>query len=513
MEGNFNLTDIKSESLSEFNLVPNSELTIGTEENLEGQQGGFFWSSNAKTTNKNVFEAMKQKDFDSVIDMVNQNMVSNYGETDANGNTLLHILAASYSAHPGFEGTVDSILGQNNSSNFINIQNQQGDTPMHIAVKSGNNEMAQKLDSAGANMTIPNKDGFKILAETVDSEYAGSPTLSEKLRNAANEGTAVNSEKSIEKIVGNFVKSPNSANDEVNTEVFLSNLMNKYSSLKGGADDCECDCPCHSGGGSGGAIGGADCDCDCPCLKGGNVTNPTACGCECPCHRGGGVGGLCEKCGCYNMPALNGGMNTEITEEFLETMLYKLNGGKRKSKDRSGRRRLNKGEKDVNSSRANQLGRMISNQASEIHKRVLKKIMKLLKLKEDDEEAENIARNYKAVLWRMVREEAKETDSNLDLAINLEKKTTKKVLDTIDPKEGEKLREESRRRRQERREKMIAAKKKKKAVVEKKVVSETTETSEELSATSDNKVPEGVYSQTSFSEDLGLDNLNFSSTS
>ncbi|AYV82063.1 MAG: ankyrin repeat protein [Homavirus sp.] len=84
--------------------------------------------------------------------------------------------------------------------------------------------------------------------------------------------------------------------------------------------------------------------------------------------------------------------------------------------------------------------------AGEIHKKVVEIIKKLMNV--DDE----VARNYKAALWKMAKEELPEAD-NLKQSQRMEKLATKKVLNTIDPSKAHELRSESQKRRQEQREK------------------------------------------------------------
>jgi hypothetical protein len=84
-------------------------------------------------------------------------------------------------------------------------------------------------------------------------------------------------------------------------------------------------------------------------------------------------------------------------------------------------------------------------EASEIHKEVVEKIKKVLKTDNDEE-----ARDYKAALWNMAKEKYPDSD-NLEQSKEMKKMATKKVLDGIDLAKAKELRSGNQKRRQERR--------------------------------------------------------------
>ena len=77
------------------------------------------------------------------------------------------------------------------------------------------------------------------------------------------------------------------------------------------------------------------------------------------------------------------------------------------------------------------IAREISRQSSDIHERVVMKIVELLKLDKSNEKDVLKARNYKAAIYRMVKEK-NPLLNNFDRAVEMEKSITKDVLKSID---------------------------------------------------------------------------------
>jgi len=126
---------------------------------------------------------------------------------------------------------------------------------------------------------------------------------------------------------------------------------------------------------------------------------------------------------------LSSSMSIKDTDAFLTTLENKyinngMSGGSRKSGSRT-LRYYNFDASYEGSANDSELSRMIENQASEIHKRVVNKIMDLMGV---DEVA---ARTYKAMLYSKVKEEHPELN-NLDRAIEMENMTTIDNLESLD---------------------------------------------------------------------------------
>ena len=89
-----------------------------------------------------------------------------YSCKDVDGNTILHHLVSCFSTNTECKNFMNSLLSDKDCSAYINIQNNQGQTPMLLAVMNDNNELADKLKNAGANPSIQDLNGNFIQSET-----------------------------------------------------------------------------------------------------------------------------------------------------------------------------------------------------------------------------------------------------------------------------------------------------------------------------------------------------------
>lgn len=85
---------------------------------------------------------------------------------DEEGNTLLHL-----SIRQGAEALVDWCLSGHPT--MIQAKNQQGETPLHIAIECGNLSVARRLLEAGADPDVPNARDCTPLALAVGLGTAG----------------------------------------------------------------------------------------------------------------------------------------------------------------------------------------------------------------------------------------------------------------------------------------------------------------------------------------------------
>jgi hypothetical protein len=149
---------------------------------------------------------------------------------------------------------------------------------------------------------------------------------------------------------------------------------------------------------------------------------------------------------------------TNSTDAFIKNIVSKYNnydmqdesildGGAKKRSTKS--KKSSKKSKKIKRNSGYELSRLISRQSNEIHDRVKEKIFELMKLDKNNEKDQEIMKNYKAVLWRLMMKEHPELTSNLDKSVQLEKMTTLEILKDIDPKKGIAYREESRQKRDE----------------------------------------------------------------
>lgn len=158
------LTDMNTETInniSEISFTPknNTKNINGT-----GMVGGFFWSS--EPPNKidlAAVEAARLKNYTVLKYFIEKNLIGNMGTRDENGNTILHYLATD--SNPKMD-IINSLLYRGDVKNFINSQNNNGDTPLILAVKSGNHDLANLMIAKGADKNIKNKNGYQVNSET-----------------------------------------------------------------------------------------------------------------------------------------------------------------------------------------------------------------------------------------------------------------------------------------------------------------------------------------------------------
>jgi len=68
--------------------------------------------------------------------------------------------AIHYASQLGYADVLTEILSKNKALDYINVQDEEKNTPLHLASKNGHTEVVQILISHGANVNIKNKDNF-----------------------------------------------------------------------------------------------------------------------------------------------------------------------------------------------------------------------------------------------------------------------------------------------------------------------------------------------------------------
>jgi hypothetical protein len=430
-------------------LMTSTDNSFGTESvssTSAPQQGGFFWGANGSNRNDDkCLIAARTKDYGVVDFMLNHDMLSELSSQDEEGSTLLHYLARDFSVNSKANAIISSLLKRNDVLQFINIQDKNGDTPLIAAVKAGNMSLSEQLISSGANRQIKNNDGLYVGSESERGTNSNTQTSSR-----------VTSEKelteSINDMVNMFVKMGRPVVIDTDIEIMNTESANMpdhlsiTESLKSHVDTSD------------------------------NVSS----------------------------------FSIKDTDTFLNMLEHKYIKGAQQGGSyqkggvkqvRIGNRTLryygNEGSYEGTASDA-ELSRMIDNQASDIHKRVVEKIMDILSIDE------KIARNYKAAIYKEVRDEQPNL-ANLDRAVEMEKRITKDKLKSIDikkvTKEIEKHLQEKDKERADNKndDKKPVVKKDSKKSAKKSAKKVQTE-SEGISATSVGSPNNGVLSETSLSD-------------
>lgn len=86
---------------------------------------------------------------------------------------------------------------------------------------------------------------------------------------------------------------------------------------------------------------------------------------------------------------------------------------------------------DSDGSDISDIAHQIARQSSDIHERTVMKIIEILKLNKDKPEDVQKARNYKAAIYKMIKEK-NPLLNNFDRAVEMEKSITKEMLNSID---------------------------------------------------------------------------------
>ena len=137
-----------------------------------------------------VLEAAKDGELSVLSYLIRKNKVNNFSLQDKkNGFTILHYLVYNYNKIPNAEEVLDKILSNENVTKFINIRDYiKKDTPLHIAVDMGLDNVPDKLISKGADRTIRNNKNEYVCTDENDNnnnkyKYQESATLLEDLNN------------------------------------------------------------------------------------------------------------------------------------------------------------------------------------------------------------------------------------------------------------------------------------------------------------------------------------------
>lgn len=373
---------------SDSNNMLFSNGTIGTETDrvsatspinapANTQQGGFWpFSSNHSSVVDLINKAILEHNTHAVIFLI-QN--ANCVKGKINGRTILHQLMHNLTILPHGNNALGILLARPDISKIINEQEDGTlNTALHIAAANGNQDACAQLIRAGADPSIKNNEG----------SYVGSDSESTPV-NKSPRGAGVGS--GVQSIDCNSLSTFDSDTEAIkNLSKIFFDVRTKPSHLS-----------------------------DASYMPDTLELSPTSQTIQYAATHGKGlhIGGLFD------------------TEQYVEKLLSQYDnsgaqyGG---SKTVMGVRQmrtmsdfnLSGGMSDDSDSYDSELSRLVNNQAQEIHERTIKKIMDLMKVDE------NVARNYKAAIYKKVKVEHPELN-NLDRATEMEKLATKSVLKGI----------------------------------------------------------------------------------
>jgi len=119
-------------------------------------------NSSQRHTDNDILDYIKAGDIKTVTNMIENNKVTDYGITDSDGNTMLHLLIDYCTAFPSYKKVINSLLSSNKFKKYINMQNNNGNTALLNTVIKGHIDLSNILSTAGATNTIKNRNGFFV---------------------------------------------------------------------------------------------------------------------------------------------------------------------------------------------------------------------------------------------------------------------------------------------------------------------------------------------------------------
>jgi epidermal growth factor receptor substrate 15 len=465
--------------------------------------GGFFFST-GKNTSNDILQKTIEGQLETVKYMIDNNLVNDFTARDENGDTVLHLLARKYSENPIASAIVNLLLNAGERHIFLNIQNKEGDTPLHIAVKEGNMILAEKLLEAGANKKIKNDIGQHIESENEENIKVDKTKKNLQVFDISSKVQHAHSTQSLSPLPLNldFTKKEIALKDVL--DVDMSDSLSRLSLNKGATDslsrlsmnegvtDSLSRLPMNESAteslsrlpmSNSATESLSRSESATESLSRSESATESLSRSESTTESLSRSDSATDSTTSDKEESIINIQSVSTSEELADSLIRifgnKMSGG---NKVRLGNRKLNGGEYE------SKLARLVKNQGAEIHERVIKKIIEILKVDESK------AKLYKAYLYNTIKETKQEL-SNLDKAFEMEKLATQKFLENIKKNDLDKLQKKIDKFRTERVIKKDKLIKKDKVIKKDKIIkkdklidSETSTNSEEglnLSSTSD----------------------------
>lgn len=399
------------------------------------QSGGFLGLfSNSNKNDKAVLDAVRLKKYDIVSFFVDNDLIESYKYKDENGNTLLHYLAQDYDTT---KNIINKILQRSDIKTFINIQNNNGDTPLILSVVASNHDLCGQLITHGADKSIKNNLNYNVDSETDEKPLKVKPLNTfkkqSKIFNPIFEmikidSYPVNANTSSPKTFTNMGKTDENTimSNSLDTEKFINYLtkkLNEHKNVDANLSDNVILRRLLKGG----------CGCD-------NNTSESTLnfnGGNCDFNNTDDIKNTLKYD--YDM---EGGADDFDTENIINTLRNHMQGGAT-AKHITGVRQLRMPEDGaMDRTHGAELSHIIVNQTSEIIATIIKKIQEIItKNKKDFEKVskdvakgtEEVAKVYKTALWSKLRNDpANSSKTALDIAVEIQKILNKDLLLEVD---------------------------------------------------------------------------------
>jgi hypothetical protein len=234
-------TNLKKHQSNNFNVLSSTSSEFISQINMNKN---YLFSKGGSNHTVEAFNAFNNNNIDLALYILNNNNF-NCNTQDINGNTILHHLVNNCTEHDKCVKLINRILQFPNIEDFIDIQNNYGQTPILVAVLNNNDEVAEILDDAGADKTIKDNDG-NFVKHDEDSDKKVNKTnivnifninpknddntsdFMRKIKNDRSDLSSVLSEIPIFKKYKNNKMSDSSLIDITDTDNFINILKNKY---------------------------------------------------------------------------------------------------------------------------------------------------------------------------------------------------------------------------------------------------------------------------------------------
>lgn len=138
-------------------LSSTSDFSSNYNYNLNHQQNKHKFLKGGYCGCSDIFKAFKNENIELILYIIKHDDLCMSCQNDS-GDTVLHLLIPYYNSYEEIKDYFDMIL-DDDCSDFINIQNNKGQTPILIAVINDNLKLAEKLENAGADPSIKDDQG------------------------------------------------------------------------------------------------------------------------------------------------------------------------------------------------------------------------------------------------------------------------------------------------------------------------------------------------------------------
>lgn len=158
-EDSITMNNIGTESATSPNMLSASM-------NKKTTQKGGFWFFQNNGANNLLLKACREREFAALSFIVRNDIVTDFCAVDpTTGCSVLHCIAKFYDNIPHVSEVVEKILNSSDISGVINKQDDNGNTALHIALENENQDLCDALIQHGADPKVRNKKGQYILTD------------------------------------------------------------------------------------------------------------------------------------------------------------------------------------------------------------------------------------------------------------------------------------------------------------------------------------------------------------